>query len=204
VADELREGLRYAWQEPAIRRTLALVALSSATVLPYAALLPLFATRVFHGGPELLGLLNAAPAIGAVLGGLFLASRREQSGLDRRIFIAGIVTPAAAIALAFAPTLALALPALALLGGAQISWMASMNTRLQTVVRDSMRGRVMSFFNMAFMAALPLGQLVFGAASDRFGVTRVVATGAFLALVGNLLLHRRERPTPALTPSVAG
>jgi MFS family permease len=204
LADELREGLRYAWQEPAIRRTLALVALSSATVLPYAALLPLFATRVFHGGPELLGLLNAAPAIGAVLGGLFLASRREQSGLDRRIFIAGIVTPAAAIALAFAPTLALALPALALLGGAQISWMASMNTRLQTVVRDSMRGRVMSFFNMAFMAALPLGQLVFGAASDRFGVTRVVATGAFLALVGNLLLHRRERASPVLPKSNPG
>ncbi len=189
VAEELREGLRYAWQEPAIRRTLALVALSSATVLPYAALLPLFATHVFGGGPELLGLLNAAPAVGAVLGGLLLASRREQSGLDRRIFLAGIVAPAAAIAFALAPTFALALPALVLLGGAQISWMAAMNTRLQTAVRDSMRGRVMSFFNMAFMAALPLGQLAFGVASDRFGVTRVVATGAVLALVGNLWLH---------------
>ena len=197
VADELREGLRYAWHEPAIRRTLALVALSSATVLPYAALLPLFAARVFGGGPELLGLLNAAPAVGAVLGGLLLASRREQSGLDRRIFLAGLITPAAAIALAFAPTLSLALPALTLLGGAQISWMASMNTRLQTAVRDSMRGRVMSFFNMAFMAALPLGQLVFGAATDRFGVTRVVATGAILALVGNLWMHRREWQSPA-------
>lgn len=197
VAEELRAGLRYAWHEPAIRRTLALVALSSATVLPYAALLPLFATRVFGGGPELLGLLNAAPAVGAVLGGLLLASRREQSGLDRRIFLAGIVTPAGAIGLALAPTLALALPALVLLGGAQISWMASMNTRLQTVVRDAMRGRVMSFFNMAFMAALPLGQLAFGAAADRFGVARVVATGALLALAGNLWLHRPERTSPA-------
>ena len=197
VANELREGLRYAWHEPAIRRTLALVALSSATVLPYAALLPLFATRVFGGGPEQLGLLNAAPALGAVLGGLLLASRQEQSGLDRRIFFAGIVAPAAAIGLAFAPTLILALPALTLLGGAQVSWMASMNTRLQTLVRDTMRGRVMSFFNMAFMAALPLGQLVFGAMSDRFGVTRVVATGAILALVGNLWMHRRDWKSPA-------
>jgi MFS family permease len=197
VANELREGLRYAWHEPAIRRTLALVALSSATVLPYAALLPLFATRVFGGGPEQLGLLNAAPALGAVLGGLLLASRQEQSGLDRRIFFAGIVAPAAAIGLAFAPTLTLALPALTLLGGAQVSWMASMNTRLQTLVRDTMRGRVMSFFNMAFMAALPLGQLVFGAMSDRFGVTRVVATGAILALVGNLWMHRRDWKSPA-------
>jgi MFS family permease len=204
LADELREGLRYAWHEPAIRQTLALVALSSATVMPYAALLPLFATRVFGGGPEVLGLLNAAPAVGAVLGGLLLASRREQSGLDRRIFIAGLVTPAAAVALAFAPTLPLALPALLLLGGAQISWMASMNTRLQTAVRDSMRGRVMSFFNMAFMGALPLGQLVFGIATDRFGVARVLATGAVVALIGNFWLHRRARPAPALTPSVAG
>lgn len=204
VADELREGLRYAWHEPAIRRTLALVALSSATVLPYAALLPLFATRVFGGGPELLGLLNAAPAVGAVLGGLLLASRREQSGLDRRIFLAGLITPVAALALALAPTLSLALPALTLLGAAQISWMASMNTRLQTAVRDAMRGRVMSFFNMAFMAALPLGQLVFGAASDRFGVTRVVAAGALVALAGNLWLHRRNRPAPVLPKSNPG
>jgi predicted MFS family arabinose efflux permease len=98
----------------------------------------------------------------------------------------------------------LALPALLLLGGAQISWMASMNTRLQTAVRDSMRGRVMSFFNMAFMGALPLGQLVFGLATDRFGVARVLATGAVVALIGNFWLHRRARPAPALTPSVAG
>ena len=205
LADELREGLRYAWHEPAIRRTLALVALSSATVLPYAALLPLFAARVFGGGPELLGLLNAAPAIGAVLGGLVLASRRDQSGLDRRIFLAGVITPTAGIAFALAPTFPLALSALVLLGGAQISWMASMNTRLQTAVCDSMRGRVMSFFNMAFMAALPLGQLVFGAASDRFGVSRVAVTGALLALVGNLWLHapalKRWRVSPeALVP----
>jgi predicted MFS family arabinose efflux permease len=81
---------------------------------------------------------------------------------------------------------------------------ASMNTRLQTAVRDSMRGRVMSFFNMAFMGALPLGQLVFGLATDRFGVARVLATGAVVALVGNFWLHRRARPAPALTPSVAG
>jgi predicted MFS family arabinose efflux permease len=65
-----------------------------------------------------------------------------------------------------------------------------------------MRGRVMSFFNMAFMAALPVGQLVCGAASDHFGVTRVVATGAVLALVGNLWLHRRNRTNPVLAPSI--
>ncbi len=202
--DELRQGFSYAWQEPAIRRTLARTALFSACVLPYVTLLPVFATKVYGGGPELLGLLNAAPALGAVLGGLLLASRRDQSGLERRIFLAGLLSSAAATGLAFSPTLALALPALAVLGAGQIFLMASMNTRLQTVVRDELRGRVMSLFNMSFMAALPVGQLIFGAAADWFGVTRVVATGALLALVGNLWLHRRAQPARALTPCVAG
>ncbi len=189
---ELREGFLYAAHEPAISRTLALVAVASACVLPYTSLLPVFAARVFGGGPELLGLLNAAPALGAVLGGLFLASREDQTGLDRRIFLAGLLAAAAVAALALAPTLAVALPALAVLGLAHVAWLASMNTRLQTVVSDSMRGRVMSFFNMSFMAALPLGQLIFGATADHFGVRNVVLTGAVLAVVGNLWLHRRR------------
>jgi MFS family permease len=187
---ELHEGLRYSWREPAIRRTLLLVALASASILPYAALLPVFATRVFGGGPELLGALNAAPAIGAVLGGLFLASRREQAGLERRIFFAGLLTALAAAGFALAPNFAFALPALAVLGIGQISWMASMNTLLQTIVDDSFRGRVMSFFNMAFMASLPLGQLAFGATADRFGVAPIVLVGAAVAVLGNVWLHR--------------
>jgi MFS family permease len=193
---ELGEGLRYAWHKPAIRRTLLLVALASASILPYAALLPVFATRVFGGGPELLGVLNAAPAVGAVLGGLLLASRRQQAGLERRIFVGGLVTALAATGLALAPNLSIALPALALLGAGQISWMASMNTLLQTLVDDAFRGRIMSFFNMSFMAALPLGQLAFGVTSDHVGVAPTVLTGAAIAVVGNLWLHRRRTALP--------
>ncbi len=198
---ELRQGFTYAWHEPAIRRTLARTALFSACVLPYVTLLPVFATRVFGGGPELLGLLNAAPAVGAVLGGLLLASRQHHHDLERRIFLAGLAASAAAAGLALSPDLAVALPMLVLLGGGQISLMASMNTRLQTVVRDDLRGRVMSLFNMSFMAALPLGQLVFGAAADRFGVTRVVLTGALAAVLGNLWLNRARSSRPLGAPA---
>lgn len=201
---ELLEGFSYAWQEPAIRRTLVRTALFSACILPYAALLPVFATRVFGGGPELLGLLNAAPAAGAVLGGLLLAARREQSGLERRIFFAGLTASAAAAGLALAPNLAFALPVLMLLGAGQISLMASMNTRLQTVVRDDLRGRVMSLFNMSFMAALPLGQLIFGASADHFGVARVVLAGAVAAVLGNLWLERTRSPRPVPDAFPAG
>ncbi|BET68667.1 MFS transporter [Opitutales bacterium ASA1] len=191
---ELGAGARYAWRERAIRRPLLLVALAGATIVPYVNLLPVFATRVFGGGPDLLGALNAAPAIGAVIGGLLLASQRGASGLERRIFIAGLVTAAAAAGFALAPNLVVALPVLALLGGAQLTWMASMNTRLQTVVHDSMRARVMSFFNMAFLAALPFGQLIYGAAADHVGVAVVMTSGAGVCLAGHLWLHFRVQP----------
>ncbi len=201
---ELREGFRYAWSEPAIRRTLFLVALVSAVILPYAALLPVFAARVFGGGPSMLGLLNAAPAIGAVLGGLLLASRRENARLERRIFVAGMVTVAGAAGLALAPTLAVALAALVVLGAGQISSMVSMNTLLQTVTRDALRGRVMSLFNMSFMAALPLGQLVFGAAADRFGVARILLCGAGIALLGYLGLCGWRNAAVSASPGSEG
>jgi len=195
---EMRGGLSYAWRDPAIRRTLVLVALASATVLPYVSLLPVFASRVFGGGPDMLGWLNAAPAVGAVFAGLALASRREQAGLERRIFLAGIITSAAAACFALVPSHELALPMLVVLGGAQISWMASMNTLLQTVVRDAMRARVMSLFNMAFMAAMPVGQLIAGAASDRFGAGRVVLAGAGACLLGIMWIHRHWFVGPRL------
>ena len=137
-----------------------------------------------------------------------LASRRDHAGLERRIFLAGMVTVAGAAGLALAPTLAVALVALVVLGAGQISSMVSMNTLLQTVTRDALRGRVMSLFNMSFMAALPLGQLVFGAASDRFGVARVLLDGAGVALLGYVWLFGRRSPVPSFssepeTPALA-
>lgn len=192
--DQIRLALEYARREPAIRRNLALVGLASACILPYATLLPVFATQVYGGGADLLGLLSAAPAVGAVLGGLLLASRKDHAGLTRRIFIAGLGTAAATLLFANTGRLSLGIAALVLLGCAQISWIASRNTHLQTTVTEAMRGRVMSFFNMAFMAAMPVGQLVLGYTADRFGIGSALSAGAVAALVGHLWLHRALLP----------
>ncbi len=194
---EFRAGAGYAWREPAIRRSLALVALASGCIMPYAALLPLFAAEVLAGDARLYGLLAAAPAVGAVTGGLLLARRASSAGLPRQIRAMGAIAPVSVAMFAVSRFLPLTLAALIVLGGAMMVWMSSINTRLQSTVVERMRGRVMSFFVMALMGALPCGYLVMGALAEHAGPTVAVLTGAALCLAGNFWLHRvarAERP----------
>lgn len=187
---EFLAGAAYAWREPVIRRSLALVALASACIMPYTALLPLFAAGVFHGDAELFALLAAAPAAGAVAGGLLLARRSSAAGLPRQILAMGVLAPLSAAVFAASHLLPVTLVALVVLGGAMMVWMSSINTRLQTVVAEQKRGRVMSFFIMALMGALPLGYIVMGAVAERAGPAVAVLGGAAICFAGNLWLHR--------------
>lgn len=195
---ELRAGAAYAWREPVIRRGLLLVALASGCIMPYAAMLPLFAAEVFHGDAKLYGRLSAAPAVGAVMGGLLLASRRDQSGLPQRILCVGLLASVILILFALSRSLTLSLAALVVLGGAMMMWTSTLNTQLQTAVVEQKRGRVMGFFNMAFMGGLPLGYFCFGWAAEHLGVAATVALGGVAGLAGNAWLHRGVLVRPAL------
>ncbi|HEV8630666.1 MAG TPA: MFS transporter, partial [Thermoanaerobaculia bacterium] len=81
VLAELTAGWRYVAGSPAIRAILALLATVSLLGVPYAVLMPVFTAAVLHGGPHTLGFLMAATGLGALLGALFLASRRSVLGL---------------------------------------------------------------------------------------------------------------------------
>ena len=78
--DDLREGVRYAMGFPPIRAVLLLVALVSLVGMPYPVLMPIFAAEVLHGGAHTLGILMAAPGIGALIGTVFLATRKSIVG----------------------------------------------------------------------------------------------------------------------------
>lgn len=188
----LSEGALYSWREPTIRRAILLCGLGSGCVMPYVALLPLFAAEVFGGGAALYGALSATPALGAVAGGLVLAARREQRDPTRRLFVVGIVTAVALLAFAGSRWLPLSLVALVLLGGGQMMWIAGLNTQIQSAVGDDKRGRVLSFYLMAFMGAVPVGYFLYGIAAERLGVAMTCAIAAGIALAGNLWLHRSE------------
>jgi MFS family permease len=137
--------------------------------MPYVVLMPIFADKILHGGPRTLGFLMGATGIGALLGALYLASRRNAVGLMKVVVFASGIFGAGLIVLSLSRHLPFALFILVVIGFGMIIEMAATNTLLQTIVDEDKRGRVMSFYTMAFMGMVPFGSLLAGSLADAIG-----------------------------------
>ncbi len=191
VLYELREGFRYAFGFPPIREILLLLAVVNLAAMPLTVLLPVFAKAVLHGGPDTLGLLTAAMGMGALVGALVLASRKSVLGLGRQVFWASGVFGLSLIAFSTSTVLWLSLLLLVATGFSVMMETAASNTILQTIVDDDKRGRVMSFYGMAFLGVAPLGSLLAGSLASHIGVTLVMQLAGAMCVVGSLVFARR-------------
>jgi MFS family permease len=181
---QFTDGWTYAFGFRPIRSIIALLALVSLVGVPYSVLMPVFATNVFHGGPHTLGFLMTASGCGALIGALWLASRKSVIGLGRIITLASASFGAGLMAFSFAPVLWMALPCLVVAGFGFMVQMASSNTVIQTIVEDQKRGRVMSFYMMAFLGTAPFGSLIAGWMTARIGAPHTLLAGGICCIVG--------------------
>jgi MFS family permease len=199
AVDDLVEGVRYSWEFPPIRAVLLLVALVSLLGMPYAVLMPIFAAEVLHGGAHTLGWLMTAPGIGALIGTIYLASRKTIMGAGVRIAAGAITFGAGLMLLGLARNQTVALSGLALAGLGMIVQLATSNTTLQTIVEDDKRGRVMSLYTMAVMGVTPFGSLFGGALAHHIGVPATFLIGGALCTVGGIFFATK---IPVLRPMV--
>lgn len=186
VLQALAAGYRYVAGFPPVRAGLLLVALISMMGMPYQVLMPVVASEVLGGGAGTLGWLMAATGIGALAGTMYLASRRSVVGLGRRIAQAAMLFGAALLAFAASDRLWVSLALLPFTGAGFIVTLAATNTVLQTVVPESLRGRVMSFYTMAFLGTAPIGSLAAGALAERIGAPATIAIGGAVCLAGGV------------------
>jgi MFS family permease len=190
VRDDLLEGWRYVGESVPIRSILSLLALTSLVGVPYSVLMPILATRL-GGGPQTLGWLMAAHGVGALAGALLLATRRSVIGLGKRIGVATALFGGALAAFALSPWLWLSLILLPLAGFGMMQQMAASNTIVQTIVDDEKRGRVMSFYSMAFQGMVPFGGLLGGILAGHVGAPATVLAGGLACLAGSVWFGRR-------------
>lgn len=181
---QLREGWSYVLGHVPIRCILLLLAVVSLVAMPYTTLMPIFAGGVLQGGPHTLGFLMGASGGGALVAATLLASRREVDGLGRVVGVAAAVLGAALIAFGLSRSLALSLLIIPIIGGALMNATAGSNTILQTIVEEDKRGRVMSFYSMAFMGMTPFGSLLAGALAARIGAPKTLMIAGGVCLVG--------------------
>jgi MFS family permease len=168
-----------------------LLGLVSLAGMPYTVLMPVIASEVLHGGPNTLGILMAASGLGALAGAIGLAMRRTVLGLGMRIIVCSSVFGASLIAFGWSTHLWLSLLIMPIVGFTMMQQMAASNTILQTIVEDQKRGRVMSFFSMAFQGMAPFGSLMAGTLAAQVGTRWTLAVSGTLCIAGSLWFARR-------------
>jgi MFS family permease len=184
ILRELKEGWSYVTHFVPIRSILLLLALVSLVGMQYTVLMPIFAGQVLHGGPHTLGFLMGASGVGALAGAMFLATRKNVLGLGRLVPLAAAGFGTGLIALGLSRHLGLSLILMLLVGCAMMVQMAASNTILQTIVQDDKRGRVMSFYSMAFLGMAPFGSLLAGGLAHHIGAPRTVMISGIVCIAG--------------------
>jgi MFS family permease len=181
---ELKEGWSYVSGFLPIRTILMLFAVVSLMGMPFVVLMPIFAAKVLHGGPHTLGFLMGAMGVGALISALSLAARKSVRGLIRMIPLAAAVFGLGLIGFGLSHVFWLSMLMVLIAGMGMMQGMAASNTIIQTLVSEDKRGRVMSYYTMAFVGMAPFGSLLAGITANAIPSTPIwivsgmVLTGA--------------------------
>lgn len=193
--EDLREGFAYLKQTPSIAKVILMLAVMSLLVIPYATMMPVFAKIIFHGNATTFGYIDSFIGLGAVTGALFLASLPSSANRKRILWTNTILFGLGLILFSYTTWFPLAMIFAMLSGFGMMAQTTVSNTIIQTTVAPAMRGRVISYFAMAYFGLQPLGSLLIGAISQYIGApATLLAEGlAALGVVGIFWKYLREK-----------
>jgi MFS family permease len=190
IFGELKEGFQYIRKTPSISYVLMMLALISLFVLPFSTLIPVYAKDIFKGTASTFGVIDSVIGLGAFSGAIFLASLKPGRNLRRILAISTLVFGAGLVLFSHSTYYPLALLFAAISGFGMMSQITISNTLIQTTVDPAMRGRVISFYAMAFFGMQPLGGLLIGTLSQLIGTPDTVMIQGFITLLIGFLLFR--------------
>lgn len=191
MLEQLKEGWTYVSGFAPIRNILLLFAVVSLMGMPYTVLMPIFAGGILKGGPDTLGFLMGAVGIGALVSGVTLAVRKTVLGLGRMIPIAAAMFGGGLVLFSLSRVLWLAMLLLLITGFGMMQQMAASNTIIQTIVPEDKRGRVMSYYTMAFVGMAPFGSLLAGTLAHAVGVPLTLMINGFCCIAGAIWFTTR-------------
>src|SRR5262244_1715924 len=208
LAQEILQGLAYAWATPLIMLILAYMLVTSLFVVNFGVVVPLVARDVLHEGAHGFGLLMTCLGVGAVVGSTALALVGTGRAPVWLLAGAALMDAVGLVVLGLSRRFGLDGALLALMGFAMIVFMASSNTTLQVTVPDALRGRLMGLYAFVFVGMNPFGALFIGSVAEKWGVPAACLTGGSLGaaalLALTLLWGRRASEPPPMTDTSAG
>ncbi|GAB6278415.1 MAG: MFS transporter [Lentimicrobium sp.] len=191
VFNELKEGFTYTFGHKALKYIILLLALVSLMGMPYTVLMPVFAKEILHGGSHTFGFLMGASGLGALCGALYLASKKNVLGLGKLIAYSAALFGLSLLIFSFSRRFEFSIFLMIFIGLGMMLQMASSNTLLQTLSDDDKRGRVMSFYTMAYMGTAPFGSLLAGGLADIIGVAFTIGFGGICCIIGAVIFWQK-------------
>jgi predicted MFS family arabinose efflux permease len=197
VLKSMKEGIRFIRDREGLAPLVVLAFCTTLFGFSLTGFLPVIVRTIFHRGRGTYELFLVSSGAGSICGALMVAAMEKLKGHGRMALLTLFVLGATTAAFAFSKWLPLSC-VLIFLGGAAVMASASLMLSLvQLIVVDSMRGRVMSVYNLAFRAGIPLGALALGKLMPFLGVSVALAAFglALVAVVGYFMLIMRNVPT---------
>jgi MFS family permease len=181
---QFKEGWAYVSGFAPIRVILLLFAIVSLMGWPFTVLMPIFAGKILKGGPHTLGFLMGAVGIGALVSAISLAVRKTVLGLGRMIPFSTAAFGVALIFFGMSRIFWVSLLLMLVCGFGMMQQMAASNTIIQTIVEENKRGRVMSFYTVAFVGMAPFGSLLAGVLANAIGAPHTVMLSGACCIAG--------------------
>jgi len=182
---QIIEGFKYVTSTPIIGSTLLMMALIGTFTYEFQVSLPLIAQFTFKGDASSYALLTAGMGFGAAIGGLFFASRKGIQ--PYKVVSASLLFGLAVLIAAFMPSLLLTGLALVFVGISSINFSSLGNSMIQLESSPQMRGRVMSFWSIAFLGSTTIGGPIVGWFAEVAGARWGLALGGIAALIATVL-----------------
>lgn len=203
---EILAGLRYIRNTPILRNTLIMMAIIGTLTYEFQVSLPLLAQFTFHGNAKTYAWLISSQGLGSIVGGLMVA-RQKQSSV-RTLLLAALLFGITTLIAAFMPSLSLTLIFIFATGLFSILFQTVGNTILQLESDPRMRGRVMSYWTMAFLGSTAVGGPLIGwigqVANPRFGLGLGGGAAILAAVIGHLSITRMEKRPTERVSNIAG
>ncbi len=192
---ELREGLVYVNKTPSIKYLILFVAITSLFMIPYIALMPVFARDILHIGAKGLGVMMGFAGVGALAGSLSLATFGHRARKAVIAFTAAFISAMALLGFSLSRTPLFSYALLIAVGWGMITQFSTVNAAIQQTVPDELRGRVMSLYVLVMLGFVPVGNLIIGTLAHYVGTPHAVAAGAVVCVItyaALLAFARRE------------
>ena len=194
----LKQGIQFARKQSSMEALILLAFCMTALGMPMRTYIPVFVKDIFHRGPETYGNLLSLMGFGSIFGSLIIASAGNFKRKGRVALVALILLGASISGFAFSTSVPLSGVILVLAGASMMAVFATVNSLVQLITTNEMRGRVMSVYNVAFRGGMPMGNLLSGWLVPIFTAPVVLGVNGFLLILLALYFLLVQRRLAAL------